>query len=334
MAVIYVKEQGSMIQKSGERIVVTKAGKTLLEIPVIQTENMALIGNVQISTQALHMLMEKGIDVSYFSYSGKYLGHTAAEASKNIFLRFQQYQFYLDEAKRLEMSKTIVRNKIQNQMAIIRRHRWEGSEHDWKSDLAQMKRYQQSLRDKATPNEVLGVEGICSNIYFGAFGNMLKCDFQFHGRNRRPPRDPVNVMISLAYTFLTKEMCGALDAESFEPYLGFLHGIRYGRKSLALDMIEEFRQPMIDRLVLLLFNKNMIGRYDFEFPDDNSVVLNEDGFRKFCTEYERWMNGRNRMSGENSFRSRIREQVAKLKRAIGKGEEYKPYCWEERNVCD
>lgn len=241
MAVIYVKEQGALIQKSGERIIISKGTNTLLEMPVIQMENIALIGNVQITTQALHMLMEKGIDVSYFSYSGKYLGHAAAEASKNIFLRFQQYGFYLDENKRLEMAKTIVRNKIQNQMAVIRGHRWEVSSHDWKSDLSQMEKYQQTLCDKTSPNEVLGVEGICSNIYFGAFGQMLKCDFQFHGRNRRPPKDPINVMISLAYTFLTKEMCGALDAESFEPYLGFLHGIRYGRKSLALDMIEEFR---------------------------------------------------------------------------------------------
>lgn len=333
MSVIYVKEQGALIQKSGERILVSKGRDTLLEVPVIQMENMALIGNVQITTQALHMLMERGIDVSYFSYSGKYLGHAAAEASKNIFLRFQQYAFYMDEEKRLEMAKRIVRNKIQNQMAVIRGHRWENSVHDWKSDLAQMKKYQQMLQEKKSPNEVLGLEGICSNIYFGAFGDMLKCDFQFHGRNRRPPRDPVNVMISLAYTFLTKEMCSALDAESFETYLGFLHGIRYGRKSLALDMMEEFRQPMIDRLVLFLFNKHMIGRYDFEFPDESSVVLNEDGFRKFCTEYEKWLNGRNSASGDNSFRTRIREQVANLKRAICKGEEYKPYCWEERHVC-
>lgn len=332
MAVIYVKEQGAVVQKSGERIVISKGTGTLLEAPVMQMENLALIGNVQITTQALHMLMERGIDVSYFSYSGKYLGHSAAEASKNIFLRFQQYGYYLDECKRLEMAKIIVRNKIQNQMSLIRSHRWEDSAHDWKRDLAQMKKYLDTLPDKMSPNEVLGVEGICSNIYFGAFGHMLKCDFTFRGRNRRPPKDPVNVMISLAYTFLTKEMCGALDAESFETYLGFLHGIRYGRKSLALDMIEEFRQPMVDRLVLLLFNKHIVGKYDFEFPDGGGVVLNEDGFRKFCTEYERWVNGRNSASGESSFRGRIQEQVALLKKAICKGAEYKPYSWEERNV--
>lgn len=334
MAVLYIKEQGALVQKSGERIIVSKKTNTLLEIPVLQVENIALIGNVQITAQALHMLMERGVDVSHFSYSGKYLGHTAADSSKNIFLRFEQYNYYLDIDKRLRMAKIIVRNKIQNQISVIRNYQWRELNYNWKRDIGQMKKFLDTLEEKETPNEILGVEGICSNIYFSAFGHMLKCDFDFNGRNRRPPKDPVNVIISLAYTFLTKEMCSALDAESFETYLGFLHGIRYGRKSLALDMIEEFRQPAVDRLVLLLFNKRMIGKYDFEFPEEGGVILNEDGFRKFCTEYERWMNGKNSTSGEKSFRSQIQKQVAGLKKAISKGEEYSPYQWGEENVCD
>ena len=159
MAAIYVKEQGAVVQKSSERIIVSKGGSTLLEIPVIQMDNIALIGNVQITTQALHMLMEKGVDVSYFSYSGKYLGHTAAEASKNIFLRFQQYSFYLDEGKRLNMAKRIVRNKIQNQMAMIKGHRRDGGGHDWESDLSQMRKHLEALEEKVSPNEVLGMCG-------------------------------------------------------------------------------------------------------------------------------------------------------------------------------
>lgn len=334
MAVLYIKEQGAFIQKNGEVLSVTKSGKKLLDVPIIHVENISLIGNVQISAQALHTLMERGVDISYFSYSGKYLGHTAAEASKNIFLRFEQYGFYLDSEKRLEMAKIIVDNKIQNQTALIRHHRWTGCEYNWKRDIEQMEKHRKTLADKKTPNEVLGVEGICSQIYFGAFGNMLKCDFTFHGRNRRPPKDPVNVIISLAYTLLTKEVSNALDAESFEAYLGFLHGIRYGRKSLALDIIEEFRQPVVDRLVILLFNKRMIGKYDFEFPDDGTVILTEDGFRKFCVEYEKWMNGKNTASGEKSYRNIIHAQAAKLKKAIMQGEIYQPYCWRNTDVCD
>ena len=310
----------------------TKQANTLLDIPIIKVENISLIGNVQITAQALHMLMERGIDVSHFSYSGIYLGHTASDASKNIFLRFEQYGYYLDMAKRIHMAKVIVDNKVRNQISLIREHRWTDTDYDWQRDITQMEGHLEKLWEKDTPNEVLGVEGICSNIYFSAFGKMLKCDFTFQGRNRRPPKDPINVMISLAYTFLTKEVAGALDSESFETYLGFLHGIRYGRKSLALDVIEEFRQPVVDRLIILLFNKRMIGKYDFDFPEDGRVILNEDGFRKFCAEYERWMSGENAAAGDSSFRNRIREQVAALKKSIVKGVEYIPYRWEERHV--
>lgn len=330
MAVLYVKEQGAYIQKQGERLIVTKKKNTLLDIPIIQVENVSVIGNVQITTQAMHMMMEQGIDISYFTYSGKYIGHASADSSKNIFLRFEQYQIYLDLERRLQMARKIVDNKIQNQMAIIRNCRFQGTDYDWKADVQQMEKYRLTLPERNTSNEILGVEGICSNIYFRAFGHMLKCDISFHGRNRRPPRDPVNVIISLAYTLLTKEMCGLLEAESLEPYLGFLHGIRYGRKSLALDMIEEFRQPAIDRLVILLFNKGMIGKYDFEFTEEGSVLLSEEGFHKFCTEYERWMTGKNSLSGEHSFRGCMKNQIAGLKRTICKGEVYRPYCWIER----
>ena len=332
MAAIYIREQGAVVQKRGERIIVTKNTKQLLDIPVFQIENMALVGNIQVTTQALHLLMERGVDVSYLTYSGKFLGSTLAESSKNIFLRFEQYRFYLDEEKRLEMARIIVDNKIKNQMDIIREHKRKDVEYQWNDDLKAMDRHLSRLRKKNTTHEIMGVEGICSNIYFGAFAHMLACDFVFTGRNRRPPRDPVNVIISLAYTLLTKEVSNAIDAESFEPYLGFLHGIRYGRKSLALDIVEEFRQPVVDRLVILLFNKRMIGRYDFEYLEEGRVVLTEQGFHKFCNEYERWMTGRNTLSGVGSFRALIRKQVASLKSAIREHDTYKPYSWRERNV--
>ena len=341
MAVLYIREQGAVVTKLGERIVVKKNLNTLLDLPVFNADGLAVFGNVQITTQALMMLLENGCDITYFTRSGKYVGHTAAEASRNIFLRFEQYQCYLDDEKRLAMARTIIDSKIRNQEVLIKRHRWDTEEdsadtagndankpdftdaYDWRRDLKRMEELRTSLADQKTPNEILGVERMCSNIYFSAFGHMIRGDYDFHGRNRRPPKDPVNVILSLAYTFLTREMCSALDTASFESYLGFLHGIRYGRKSLALDMIEEFRQPAVDRLVLLLFGKRMLSQYDFALEDDR-VVLNEEGFRKFCQEYERWMSGTNSLAGDN-FHARIRDQVQKMKHSIIEGEHYKPY---------
>lgn len=224
MSVVYIKEQGALVQKSGERLIITKTGKTLLEMPVLQAENVSLIGNVQITAQALHMLMEHGVDISHFSYGGKYLGHISAESSKNIFLRFAQYQYYLNESERLKMARTIVDNKIKNQIFIIKSQRWNGNNYDWHPDVAQMEKYRGSLDKRETPNEILGTEGICSNIYFGVFGKMLKGDVLFSGRNRRPPKDPANAIISLAYTFLTKEICTALTRSHLKRILVFCMG--------------------------------------------------------------------------------------------------------------
>ena len=279
MSVLYVKEQGAYIVKNGERITVIKNDQRLLDLPVFQLENLAIVGNVQITTQALHMLMREGVDVSFFHYSGTYLGHLQAESSANIFLRFEQYRLYQQTEKRLSAARIIVDNKIQNQISIIRNHRWTGTDYDWKEDIRKLEKYRRTLSQKKTQNEILGVEGVCSRVYFQVFGKLLKCDFTFSDRNRRPPRDPVNVMLSLSYTLLTKEIICALDAESFEPYLGFLHGIRYGRKSLALDVIEEFRQPAVDRFVLMLFNKRMIRKDDFSFSEDGKVELEENGLK-------------------------------------------------------
>ena len=133
----------------------------------------------------------------------------------------------------------IVSNKIENQLFLIRNHRWENN-FAWKEDADQIERIKEKVDKANTISALLGIEGICSKIYFHSFGGMFKGDFVFHGRNRRPPKDPINVIISLGYTFLTKEICAVLEAESFEPYLGFLHGIRYGRKSLALDLLRNF----------------------------------------------------------------------------------------------
>ncbi len=327
MAVIYIKEQGAMVQKKGERIMVSKNSEILLEFPVSNIEGLALFGNVQLTAQGLQFLLQKGIDISYYSYSGQYLGQTAAESSKNIFLRFAQYGLYNDAEKRLHLAKLIVKNKVQNQLSIICNYRWESNK-EWKEDVAQIEKIAGKIQDAETVNELMGIEGKCSNIYFHSFGQMFRCDFEFHGRNRRPPKDPINAIISLGYTFLTKEISSALDAESFETYLGFLHGIRYGRKSLALDVIEEFRQPVVDRMVLKLFNKQMLSKYDFDIEGEQ-VLLNREGFQKFCKEYERWMTEDIGNKGQTGFRSIIRRQISKLKQCFQKDEEYTPFCWEE-----
>ncbi len=325
MSVIYVKEQGTLVQKRSERVLITKDRKVLLETPMDRVESIAVIGNVQVTTQALCAFMQAGIDINYFTFSGKFVGAACAESSKNIFLRLAQYDLYRNEAKRLEIAKRIVRNKIQNQVEVIKKYRWESGETEWKEVLKGMEALAEKTGMAETSSELMGIEGKASNLYFRMYGKMFKCKFTFDGRNRRPPRDPINVIISLGYTFLTKEVSAALEAESFEMYMGFLHGIRYGRKSLPLDIVEEFRQPIIDRMALKLFNKSMLQEYDFTFEED-AVILNENGFQKFCREFERWMTDSSISERNLSYRAVIQKQAKLLKQAVQQKGEYEPFC--------
>lgn len=148
MSVLYIKEQGSCIQKKSERIAVTKGSQTLLEVPAVNVENIAVFGNVQITTQALHMLLEQGVNINYFSFSGKYLGQAGADLSKNIFLRFAQYEIYNLLPERLKLAKKIVSNKINNQIYFIKHHRWTNSDYNWKNDIGQMERLLKKLPQK------------------------------------------------------------------------------------------------------------------------------------------------------------------------------------------
>lgn len=331
MSVIYIKEQGTMIRKSGEKIEITKGDKKLLSFPVWNIDGLSMIGNVQISTQALTYLMENGVDVSIFAYSGRYIGQAMADSSKNIFLRFAQYDAYQNMENRMNMARIIIRNKIENQINVVRNFRFKDG-FSPKDEISKMQNLQEKLDRCVNSNEILGVEGMCSNIYFTCFSHMIDCKFKFEGRNRRPPKDPINVILSLGYTFLTREICSVLEAESFEVYLGFVHGIRYGRKSLALDIIEEFRQPVIDRFVVRSFNKRIINEFDFDF-EDGEILLNEDGFRKFCQEYEKWMTGASSFSDKN-FRQIIRKQASVLKKSIQEQWDYVPYHWgEAHDIC-
>ena len=326
MAVYYVKEQGALIKKLDKRILVEKNGHELADIPLHMITNMSVFGNVQVTTQALHLLMEAGIDVSFFSYSGAYIGQIAAGSSKNVFLRFAQYERYQDLGARLKLARRIVGNKIDNQIAVIKSYSRQDIDYDYTDDITQMEKLKNMLPDKNTSNEIMGVEGSCSAVYFGVYGHMFKCRVTFDRRNRRPPKDPINVILSLAYTLLTKEVVAALESESFETYLGFLHGIRYGRKSLSLDIVEEFRQPVVDRLTLILFNKQMLSEFDFDQGEDR-IVLSEDGFKKFCREYEQWMKRPAHSNDNRSFRSIISYQIGELKKAIRDSTDYEPYSW-------
>ncbi len=234
---------------------------------------------------------------------------------------------YNDLERRLDVGRIIVKNKAENQLELIRRHDWrnikEDSCFDRKACTDQLEALIAKMPEAQTSNSLMGIEGMCSNVYFTAFGEMLNGDFTFNGRNRQPPKDPVNIMLSLGYTFLLKEVSAALEIHAFEMYLGFLHGVRYGRKSLPLDIIEEFRQPVVDRLVIKLTNTRMMNSFDFE-ENGELPALTDEGFKKFCLAFEHCITGKDARDGTN-YRNMIKRQADRLKKTVMCGEAYVPY---------
>lgn len=325
MAVLYVCEQGCIVRKSGQRIIVSRNRDVLRDIPVAKIERIWLYGHVQLSTQAATLLLDAGIDVVFLSYGGRMRGHLTGAMSKNVFLRLAQYDRWRDKKYKLVFAAAIVKGKIANMHSLLLRYRRNHPEVDFHDVLVGLEQSLQSLEKNLNSNaQLLGIEGHSSHIYFQAFKSMLRQDVGFSGRKRRPPTDPVNALLSLTYTMLSNEIACILEASSFDPYLGFLHGLRYGRYSLALDMVEEFRQPLADNHVLNLVNLNILKTDSFREGRQGAVLLTEEGFRIFFEQYEKRL-GQVAQEDKNGWRSVIINQVNILENSIMSNVAYTPY---------
>lgn len=285
--VLVVQNPRAKVGRKQQRLYVAVEGETSAELPLAQLSMVSLYGAVQISTQALHGCLETGIPVAWFSPSGRYLGSLTGLPSSGVDARRGQYRMFEQPALRLDLARAIVRAKIHNQRVLLMRN-GEAQEADLES-LA-------NLRDKtafaADLDALRGLEGSAAAVYFSRFRSMLKAQdglgFDFDGRNRRPPRDPVNALLSLAYSALAKEITGVLHAVGLDPFLGFYHSPRYGRPALALDLMEEFRPLTADSVVLSLVNRRELQKDDFQLTS-RGVWLKESGHKQFWPAWSRRM---------------------------------------------
>lgn len=309
---LYVCEQGTMLRKSGQRIIAARDRKVLQDIPVERLDRVWLYGNVQLTSQAAALLMEAGVDVVFLSYRGKMRGHLRGMISKNIFLRLAQYKKWQNREFKRDFACSVVKRKLGNMRILLLRFQRNHPEVDFSEtiDMLADKTYQLDKKEY-TANQLMGVEGSCSRLYFQAFAKMLRQDLGFTGRNRRPPKDPVNALLSLLYTMLSSEIACVLEASSFDPYLGFYHGLRYGRVSLALDIVEEFRQPLVDNYIITLVNKRVFQEGDFYRLKDGGMYLNKESFKKFFEHYEKKMHHSKEENSVN-WRNIIIKQVKQL----------------------
>jgi len=327
MAVLYLLEQGSTLKKKSRRLVVEKEEKLLLEIPEFKVERVIIIGNIQLTTQAMKFLLASGIETAFLTVYGKLVGKLTPVESKNVELRMLQYQRYHDEKVRLLLSKCIVRGKIKNSRTLLQKFQRNHPEVNFNNPIKELDRLIRELQRKEKVSSVFGLEGRASAVYFSCFGGMFRREFRFRTRTKRPPLDPVNAMLSLGYSLITNEMFAVCSAVGFDPYIGFLHGIDYGRPSLALDLIEEFRASIVDRLVLSIANRGVISFEDFE-QREKGVYMNDEARKKFFKHYEKRMqtsvfNPEKRE--ESNYRKLFLKQAQKFASALKQGNLYHPF---------
>ncbi len=332
MAVVYVKEQGAIIRKRGGRILVEKDDAHLLEIPLRQTDSVAVFGNVQVTTQALSELLDRGIPLALYTRHGRLKGHLVPDLSKNVPLRVAQYRTALDEAASLAIAKAVVRAKVRNAGKLLADYRRNYPSDVLAAACEAVRHACDHVAAAASHPELLGLEGSAAAAYFGAFPEMNRSDLPFDGRRKHPATDPINGLLSLGYTMAMNEIRALVEGVGMEPHLGFLHKVDYGRPSLALDLLEAFRSPLVDRLTLRLVNEKILTGVDFAQRVTGgmagSVILLPDSLRRYLEAYEAAVI-EPRERAPRGLRKAWQDDAERLAVAIRDGGVFAPYCEED-----
>ena len=283
---VYVNTQGASVKVSGGRLLVAVKGETVAERRLLDVSQVCVVGNVQITTQALKALWRRGVTVIWLSYGGWLDGWSQGPMSGHVTLRRRQV---LASVHGLRFAQQMIRGKIHNQRVLLRRNAKVPLDD---SVLGQLKELEAKTESAASLETLLGIEGTAARLYFGQFHTLLspRCEvaaeFQAHGRARRPPPDPVNAVLGFCYSLLTKDLVAVLTGVGLDPYLGVLHQPRYGRPALALDLAEEFRALVAESVALQCFNNGEINEKSF-MRGHLGVVLTADGRRSVIQAHER-----------------------------------------------
>lgn len=347
--VLYVNTPGVMVSRKGETVVVKEKGDTLAEVRIKDLHHLAVFGAAQISTALIQTLCEMEVPVSYFSMGGWFYGLTRGHGLTNVFTRIKQFARAADPAQSLVLARLFVYGKIRNQRTLLMRNHVEPPP----LALRAMKHAASAALSAPSQATLLGIEGAAALVYFRNFGGMIKgpddtddipgleetrtdrvlaaqtaFNFDFKTRNRRPPRDPVNALLSLAYSLLARDCTVAALAVGFDPYIGLYHQPRYGRPALALDVMEEFRPIIADSAVLTAINNRMLAPTDF-VQAGAAVNLSPAGRKRFFMAYEKRMSDtvtHPLFDYKVSYRRAIELQFRLLARTLtGEIERYLPF---------
>jgi CRISPR-associated protein Cas1 len=291
---LYLNTPGFFVAQKGETLVIKDEGQALETFRLLDLHHIALFGPVQISTSAIQTCCKADIPITYFSMGGTFYGMTRGNALPNVLVRIAQFAHAADPARALFHARLFLHGKIRNQRTQLRRNHIETPTHVLKA----LKWLATSTLTANDTTSLLGIEGTAARLYFENFAGMLRSEreqdhgaderfaFFFNERNRRPPRDPVNAVLSLLYSLLTKDCTLACQACGLDPYVGFMHQPRHGKPALALDLMEEFRPLVADSTALTLFNNHMLATNDF-IHAGKSVALHPTARKSVFLAYEK-----------------------------------------------
>lgn len=290
---LYITTPDRYISLDGENVVISAERQEIGRVPLHNLERIMLFGGAGASPALMGKCVSESRELVFMSRNGKFLARVEGEVNGNVLLRRKQYRVADKPQESLEIARNIIAAKLYNSRWVLER---TIRDHSMRIDTELFKNKSLYLKNavdnamKAENIDILrGIEGEAASVYFSVFDDMIlqqKDDFKFNGRNRRPPLDRVNAMLSFAYSLCTSMCTSALEAVGLDAYVGFMHTDRPGRRSLALDLLEEFRAVMCDRFVLTMINKRTISPDHFEMREDGAVLLNDDGRRAFLTAWQ------------------------------------------------
>ena len=332
MANLYLTEQGSILRKTGDRLIVEKDDAVLLDVECHKIDSVLIFGNVQFTTQAGHEMFEHGIEMAILTRTGQLIGQITSPATKNIELRVAQFKMHGDEDFKLAFARNVVKGKIRNSLQTLRGFAYNHPDIALKEELEAIESAHGNVDDHVSLDSLNGVEGMAARSYFAGFAKMILGGFRFEGRVKHPPTDPVNALLSLGYTMVFNEISSLLDGMGFDPYLGYYHKVDYGRASLASDLQEEFRAPIVDRLTLRLINNRMLCVGDFyKNPKGEGMYLTREAMKRYFAEYDDFMNAEfihpDTME-KTTFRKCFRIQIERLASCVKGEREYLPFYME------
>lgn len=325
MSLVYLTTPGTQVRRKGERLEVWQGESKVGDLRLFDLERVVVVGSVHFTSAALALLLDQGIDVSFLTGSGRLRGALVSNQSRNVYLRLAQFERWKDAEFRLAFSRHVVTAKVTAQQRLVARYQ---RNHPGQMEEGVAERFQQLL-EKVVGADSLeslqGFEGAAAALYYKQFGVMLKT-VPFPGRKKHPSTDPPNALLSLGYVMLGNELGARLEARGFDPGVGFLHGLRYGRSSLALDLVEVFRQPVIDRLTLRLLNRRQLSAEDFE-GGEGGLRLSAEAFKRYLGFYEEQLRSESEGTSTATWRERLQALVEAAREMVMSGQPAPLYTW-------